>query len=156
MLTEVQKWVNSLALRIQMAFALDTQLANDSFVETSIVDGQIIITPGWVLEELLAGIKKIHPKMKLIAALRWELKFSETMTCLMAGKVLMGKQRRQNSVASCHLLHTNEVAQKLSTLIRLQLQNVWSLAKPKKSNIVPTRNTYKQNKDGRMNFRPSC
>jgi antitoxin MazE len=62
MLTKVQKWGNSLALRIPKAFALDAQLENDSFVEISIVDGQIIITPvvapSWTLEELLAGINK--------------------------------------------------------------------------------------------------
>jgi antitoxin MazE len=62
MLTKIQKWGNSLALRIPKAFALDAQLENDSFVEISIVDGQIIITPvvapSWTLEELLAGINK--------------------------------------------------------------------------------------------------
>ncbi len=62
MLTKVQKWGNSLALRIPKAFALDAQLENDSLVEISIVEGQIIITPvvapSWTLEELLAGINK--------------------------------------------------------------------------------------------------
>ena len=62
MLTKVQKWGNSLALRIPKAFALDAQLENDSFVEINIVEGQIIITPvvapSWTLEELLAGINK--------------------------------------------------------------------------------------------------
>ncbi|NTW99727.1 MAG: AbrB/MazE/SpoVT family DNA-binding domain-containing protein, partial [Geobacteraceae bacterium] len=45
MLTKVQKWGNSLALRIPKAFALDAQLVNDSFVEMSVVEGQLIITP---------------------------------------------------------------------------------------------------------------
>ena len=62
MLTKVQKWGNSLALRIPKAFASDAKLENDSLVEISIVDGQIIITPvvapSWTLEELLAGINK--------------------------------------------------------------------------------------------------
>ncbi len=62
MLTKVQKWGNSLAVRIPRAFALDAQLVNDSFVEISIVEGQIIITPvvapSWTLEELLAGVNK--------------------------------------------------------------------------------------------------
>jgi len=62
MLTKVQKWGNSLALRIPKAFAVDAQLVNDSFVEISIVEGQIIITPvaapNWTLDELLAGINK--------------------------------------------------------------------------------------------------
>jgi len=74
MLTKVQKWGNSLALRIPKAFALDAQLVNDSFVEISIVDGQIIITPvaapSWTLEELLAGISKnnIHHEVDTGAA----------------------------------------------------------------------------------------
>jgi antitoxin MazE len=62
MLTKVKKWGNSLALRIPKAFALDAQLNNDSFVDISIVAGQIIIkpvvAPSWTLEELLAGINK--------------------------------------------------------------------------------------------------
>ncbi|GAB1470311.1 AbrB/MazE/SpoVT family DNA-binding domain-containing protein [Chloroflexota bacterium] len=62
MLTKVQKWGNSLALRIPKAFAVDAQLENDSFVEISLVEGQIIITPviapAWTLEDLLAGINK--------------------------------------------------------------------------------------------------
>ena len=62
MLTKVQKWGNSLALRISKAFAIDAQLENDSLVEINIVKGKIIITPipapGWTLEELLAGITK--------------------------------------------------------------------------------------------------
>ncbi|MCL5611059.1 MAG: AbrB/MazE/SpoVT family DNA-binding domain-containing protein [Chloroflexi bacterium] len=62
MLTKVQKWGNSLALRIPKAFALDAQLENDSCVEISIVKGKIIITPvpapSWTLDELLADITK--------------------------------------------------------------------------------------------------
>jgi antitoxin MazE len=60
MLTKVQKWGNSLALRIPKAFALDAQLENDSVVEISLVDGQIVIKPislpTWTLEQLLSGI----------------------------------------------------------------------------------------------------
>jgi antitoxin MazE len=62
MLTKVQKWGNSLALRIPKAFALDAQLEHDSFVEITMVEGQIIVTPvaapSWTLDELLAGINK--------------------------------------------------------------------------------------------------
>jgi antitoxin MazE len=39
MLTKVQKWGNSLALRIPKAFALDAGLEDDSAVEISLVDG---------------------------------------------------------------------------------------------------------------------
>ena len=60
MFTKVQKWGNSLALRIPKAFALDARLKNDSVVEVSLVDGQIIIKPvamqSWNLEQLLSGV----------------------------------------------------------------------------------------------------
>jgi antitoxin MazE len=60
MLTKVQKWGNSLALRIPKAFAVEARLENDSLVEISLIEGQIIVTPieepSWTLEELLAGI----------------------------------------------------------------------------------------------------
>jgi len=62
MLTKVQKWGNSLALRIPKAFALHAQLENDSLVEINVVEGQIIVTPvvapSWTLAELLAGVNK--------------------------------------------------------------------------------------------------
>ena len=62
MLTKIQKWGNSLALRIPKAFAVDAQLENDSLVEISLDKGKIIVTPipvpRWTLEELLAGITK--------------------------------------------------------------------------------------------------
>ena len=62
MLTKIQKWGNSLALRIPKAFAADAQLENDSLVEISLVDGQIIIKPvpgsNWTLEQLLAGVNE--------------------------------------------------------------------------------------------------
>lgn len=66
MFTKVQKWGNSLALRIPKAFALDAQLKHDSVVEVSLVDGQIVIKPvlahAWSLEQLLSGInsKNLH------------------------------------------------------------------------------------------------
>jgi antitoxin MazE len=60
MFTKVQKWGNSLALRIPKAFALDAHLKNDSVVEVSLVDGQIVIKPVaaqvWSLEQLLSGV----------------------------------------------------------------------------------------------------
>lgn len=62
MLTKVQKWGNSLALRIPKAFARDARLEQDSLVEIKLVEGQIIVTPvatpTWTLDEMLAGITK--------------------------------------------------------------------------------------------------
>jgi antitoxin MazE len=68
MLTKIQRWGNSLALRIPKEFALDAQLESNSFVEISLVDGQIImpiVAQSWTLEELLTGINKsnIHYKV---------------------------------------------------------------------------------------------
>ena len=69
MLTKIQKWGNSLALRIPKTFALDANLENDSTVEISLVDGKIVIkpvsAPQWSLDELLAGINKnnIHQEV---------------------------------------------------------------------------------------------
>ena len=62
MRTKIQKWGNSLALRIPKTFALDTQLKNNSPVEISVADGQIIIKPikkpNWSLDELLSGVNE--------------------------------------------------------------------------------------------------
>ena len=79
MLTKVQKWGNSLALRIPKAFALDAQLSNNSFVEMSVVEGQIIIKPipikEWTLDELLAGItvENLHSEVDTGVALGNEI-----------------------------------------------------------------------------------
>jgi antitoxin MazE len=60
MRTKVQKWGNSLALRIPKSFAVDARIENDSVVEVSLVDGQIVVrpvaTPKWTLDQLLAGV----------------------------------------------------------------------------------------------------
>ena len=79
MRTKVQKWGNSLALRIPKAFARDAQLENDSLVEISLVEGQIVITPvqapGWTLDELLAGInsENIHREIETGSAIGNEI-----------------------------------------------------------------------------------
>ena len=56
----IQKWGNSLAVRIPKAFADETQLSDKSSVEIAVVDGKLIITPikapQYTLEELVAGI----------------------------------------------------------------------------------------------------
>lgn len=68
MITKVQKWGNSLALRIPKTFAAEARLENDSLVEMAVIDGQIVVKPvrppAWTLEQLLAGIhnENIHPE----------------------------------------------------------------------------------------------
>lgn len=66
MQTRVQKWGNSLAVRIPKSFAVEVGLEQDSFVELSLVDGKLILVPSQqpaiTLEQLLAGItdENIH------------------------------------------------------------------------------------------------
>ena len=58
--TRVQKWGNSLALRIPKAFADQIGIEPDSAVDISLVDGELIIspviTPKIMLDELLADV----------------------------------------------------------------------------------------------------
>ena len=60
MQTRLQKWGNSLALRIPKAFATEMGLQNDSSVEVSLVNGTLVIAPvaepKLLLEQLLAQI----------------------------------------------------------------------------------------------------
>ncbi len=60
MFTKVQRWGNSLAVRIPKAFAVDARLENDALVEINLDEGKIVITPvstrGWTPDELLEGI----------------------------------------------------------------------------------------------------
>lgn len=57
MKTRLQKWGNSLALRIPKSFALEAGLEQNSPVEVSLVDGKLVIspekTPQFTLAELL-------------------------------------------------------------------------------------------------------
>ncbi|MBI4321092.1 MAG: AbrB/MazE/SpoVT family DNA-binding domain-containing protein [Chloroflexi bacterium] len=45
MKTRVQKWGNSLALRIPKAFADEVGLQQESSVEVSLADGKLVISP---------------------------------------------------------------------------------------------------------------
>lgn len=60
MRARVQRWGNSLALRIPKSFAIETDLENGSEVELTIEDGRLVITPlaesPFSLDDLLAGI----------------------------------------------------------------------------------------------------
>jgi antitoxin MazE len=57
---QIQKWGNSLAVRIPKAFAAEAQLAADTVVEISLQDNKIVITPvaepELTLDDLLEGI----------------------------------------------------------------------------------------------------
>lgn len=60
MKTRIQKWGNSLALRIPKSFAVETGLDQDAIVDVSLVDGKLIVTPlpapSMTLEQLLASV----------------------------------------------------------------------------------------------------
>jgi antitoxin MazE len=60
MQTRIQKWGNSLALRIPKSFAVETRLEVGTLVEVSLLEGKLVVSPlrqpTVTLEELLAGI----------------------------------------------------------------------------------------------------
>lgn len=62
MKTRVQKWGNSLALRIPKSFASEVGLQKETPVEVSLADGKLVITPlsqpKLTLKQLLAKITK--------------------------------------------------------------------------------------------------
>lgn len=62
MLTKVQKWGNSLGLRIPRAFAEDAQVGPGSVVDVSLERGGLMVRPArprkYALGDLLKGISK--------------------------------------------------------------------------------------------------
>jgi antitoxin MazE len=60
MKTRIQKWGNSLALRIPKSFAAETGLREDTPIELSLVEGKLVVQPlsnePLTLDELLRGI----------------------------------------------------------------------------------------------------
>lgn len=60
MKVQIQKWGNSLALRIPKAFAVESNVTGGSTVEVSMENGNIIVKPvkepTYTLEELVDGI----------------------------------------------------------------------------------------------------
>ena len=62
MKTRVQKWGNSLALRIPKSFATEVGLQRETAIEISLADGKLVITPVAkpkpTLKQLLAKVTK--------------------------------------------------------------------------------------------------
>ncbi len=62
MQTKIQKWGNSLAIRIPKSFALDINLKQDELVDLSVNEDKIVITPmrgeKYSLEDLLKGVSE--------------------------------------------------------------------------------------------------
>ncbi len=70
MQTKIQKWGNSLAVRIPKAFVKEAHVAYGTPVDLSVYDGKIVIDPHaqpeYTLEDLLKGISKknIHAEVE--------------------------------------------------------------------------------------------
>ena len=67
MQTRIQKWGNSLALRIPKSFAAESRLEQDTLVEVTLQDGRLLVTPlapSSTLSQLVAGItpENVHPE----------------------------------------------------------------------------------------------
>jgi antitoxin MazE len=67
MKVKIQKWGNSLAVRIPKSFAVETQMKQDAIVDLSLLNGDIVVKlhkekPKYTLDDLLAGItdENIH------------------------------------------------------------------------------------------------
>jgi len=70
MQTTIQKWGNSLAVRIPKAFVKEAHVAYGTQVDLSVADGKIVIVPQaepeYRLEDLLKGVTKsnIHKEVE--------------------------------------------------------------------------------------------
>ncbi len=62
MQTKIQKWGNSMAVRIPSAFVKETQVAYGTTVDLSVENGNIVIAPQkaqeFQLDDLLRGVNK--------------------------------------------------------------------------------------------------
>mgnify|MGYP001559915250 FL=1 len=69
MVTKIQRWGNSLALRIPRSFASDAGVAAGSEVDLSIEGGKLVIDPGkrrkYRLDDLLAAVtaENVHEEV---------------------------------------------------------------------------------------------
>lgn len=69
--TKIQKWGNSLALRIPMAFAQNINIQKDTPIDLSIEEGRLVVTPisepEYSLDQLLAQITddNIHEEIDI-------------------------------------------------------------------------------------------
>ena len=70
MQTKIQKWGNSLAIRIPKAFVKETNVAYGTPVDLSVDDGKIVINPlvepEYRLEDLLEGVteQNVHVEVE--------------------------------------------------------------------------------------------
>ncbi len=78
MRTRVQRWGNSLAVRIPKSFAVELHLDHDSEVDLALINGQLAVVPvaipSFTLDELLNGITEsnLHQEIDTGAAVGQE------------------------------------------------------------------------------------
>lgn len=71
MITRIQKWGNSLGLRIPRALAEDAEVGEGSSVDVSVRRGSLVVRPvkrqEYRLEDLLAGVKpsNLHEEVEV-------------------------------------------------------------------------------------------
>jgi antitoxin MazE len=79
MITRIQKWGHSLALRIPKSFATEVGLEQHALVKISLEDGKLIITPieemAYSLESLLSQVteENIHREVNTGSAVGKEI-----------------------------------------------------------------------------------
>ncbi len=79
MRTRVQRWGNSLAVRIPKSFAAELQLDHDSEVDLTLVDGKLTVipvqSPAFTLDQLLKGVTEanLHQEVDTGAGLGQEV-----------------------------------------------------------------------------------
>lgn len=87
MKTRVQKWGNSLALRIPKSFAAEVGLDPNSSVEISLRDGKLVVVPSekpkFTLKQLLAQVteKNLHHEFDTGSAVGGEVWLSIRGSC---------------------------------------------------------------------------
>ena len=70
MKVQVQKWGNSLALRIPKSFAVESSIEQGTLVDVSVIEGKLVVAPltdkEYSLKELLDGVTKrnIHAEIE--------------------------------------------------------------------------------------------
>lgn len=61
---KIQKWGNSLALRIPKAFAFQSKIREDEYVNLTLEENKIVIEPEevkkYTLKELMSGVNKTN------------------------------------------------------------------------------------------------
>ena len=79
MKSQIQKWGNSLALRIPKSFATEINLKQNSWVQLSLIEGKLIVMavkePQFKLDELLSKVteRNIHHEVDMGPAVGEEI-----------------------------------------------------------------------------------